>query len=784
MVGGHRISRLLFVLVMIAVGLTCSGVLAQNVEQIGLITDVASTSSLRISDNYLYRVTGDGWRFEIFQATDLLDLTLLSSNMFGFIISDYEIANGFGYFRRGSDTIQIIDLTNPVTPVTVGFYIPDMQVVDIAANGSFLYMARASRDSLYAVDVSNPASPFIAGRYASEASIYDFLVNNNHAFLRTSQGIEILDISNPVSITKMSNIIGSSYRLKVNNNYLYNCHDWHYLDVYDISDFSNPTKLSGFSTDSNMAIIQINNTGSLALIYSDYKYGVIDITAPDNPLILGFLPRAYYFDAVLRNDTLITSYYGFYVYHITGQEIGGITGVVRDSLSDLPLQGVKVTVQPNGLVDTTNEDGQYLFGRLYDLTYRITIDHQDYYKRNHPTLTVIGSDTIEYDTRLLRKPHKDMRAYQVTSPPQYSDTGFVYYPTVTIRNEGTETADSVLAVLQVYANGTGIPFFEDSLNVLAVPRESDQSITFNRPLSFNEISLYDLKLCLIYAGDEHHINDTLKAVIDTRPAIEVWYGNLDGSPIDAAVGERVYIDVYAKTRSDVDVGFLHLPLGVQTQYVDSFLNCTEGTIEYPLTEWVDHSFLETIESSPPNLPGWSSQSFLGFYNLKKSLWPPPCYPNCYLHSTTPVKILTFVIKTAPDSTIAGDTIACIGPGVSSTLGPASAGDTANEFGYKVTQYFSPMKFRLPYGTCDYVPGDMSGDGAVMPGDVTYGVRYFKGIGNSPIDSCWDSNLHQWLYPAGDVNGDCEFRASDISYLVAYFKAINPAIQHCAHTPPR
>jgi hypothetical protein len=60
------------------------------------------------------------------------------------------------------------------------------------------------------------------------------------------------------------------------------------------------------------------------------------------------------------------------------------------------------------------------------------------------------------------------------------------------------------------------------------------------------------------------------------------------------------------------------------------------------------------------------------------------------------------------------------------------------------------------------PGDANCDGAVLGGDVTYLVRYFKSLGPAP-----DPLL------AGDANTDCELRGSDVTYLVCYFKGLGP-----------
>jgi hypothetical protein len=84
--------------------------------------------------------------------------------------------------------------------------------------------------------------------------------------------------------------------------------------------------------------------------------------------------------------------------------------------------------------------------------------------------------------------------------------------------------------------------------------------------------------------------------------------------------------------------------------------------------------------------------------------------------------------------------------------------------------------------CDFVPGDVNGDGRVIGSDVTYAVNYFRLIGPPPPDSCFNANSDSWLYSAADANGDCQFISSDVTYLVNYFY-MGPAPTYCPYTPP-
>jgi hypothetical protein len=93
----------------------------------------------------------------------------------------------------------------------------------------------------------------------------------------------------------------------------------------------------------------------------------------------------------------------------------------------------------------------------------------------------------------------------------------------------------------------------------------------------------------------------------------------------------------------------------------------------------------------------------------------------------------------------------------------------------------PVSFAVT-GGCSYLIGDINSDGQRMGGDVTYGVRYFKGTGPAPRDSCYMDSTGAYLYVTGDVNGNCEFRGSDITRLVAYFKG-TAQLSYCHFFPP-
>jgi hypothetical protein len=256
--------------------------------------------------------------------------------------------------------------------------------------------------------------------------------------------------------------------------------------------------------------------------------------------------------------------------------------------------------------------------------------------------------------------------------------------------------------------------------------------------------------------------------------VEIWYGHVDGSPVWARPGEVALIDVYARTQPDVYVFNLGLCLGAWDQYIDSLCSISNGLFYIPISQWDDIMFMAP-QHSPPNQAEWSCQAFIGWADVIEPWGNTPM-----LHSTEPIKILTMAVRVVDDTSIFGDTIACIGPGLVH-WGGSNAGDSLGN-NYTLIEHFSPLYFTNESQSCEYLSGDINGDSSVNSADVTYGVRYFKGFGDYPPIYCYLDSTGSYFFPAGDVNGNCEFRGSDIVRLVAYFKGIR-TLSYCHWLPP-
>lgn len=424
---------------------------------------------------------------------------------------------------------------------------------------------------------------------------------------------------------------------------------------------------------------------------------------------------------------------------------GVVTGTVTEINGITPIENVLVSIPELYIIDTTDSNGTYSF------TVEDTGEHQ---------LSFRNPIFVNFDTSGIAVAHGETLIVDVS----LTRAGW-------IRGEVSDTSNNILAGVRI----TGSP--GDIIDTTDI--NGEYILGPLKPGSYDlEFTILNFRNRLaqrvsVSSGETTFLNIDLFPI---TPQVEIWFGSTDGSPIIAPIGQLTFIDIYAKTKDYVYVADLHICLGVLDQYIDSLLSISQGTILPPLSEWDEMNFLQP-QHSPPNPSGWSSQSFLGFADLGME-------PNPYLQSIDPIQILTMVVKPINDISLIGDTVNCLGVGVNAQLGYTSAGDTVGGPGYQVVQHFSPLRFTRTPLDCEYTLGDINGDSNVVGSDVTFGVRYFKGFGVPPPDSCRSDSLpgNNYLYMAGDVNGNCEFRGSDITRLVAFFKG-STNLSYCRFFPP-
>ena len=277
-------------------------------------------------------------------------------------------------------------------------------------------------------------------------------------------------------------------------------------------------------------------------------------------------------------------------------------------------------------------------------------------------------------------------------------------------------------------------------------------------LMFGAIALICLALCSI-----GNATDTVK----------VWYGNSDGSPIWAAPGYPTRVDVWMQTGRSLNVSELHLCLGVLDEYICGLILHPDSVEDCIYTNWDSAVMISDNYHTPPNNPGWSSQSFIGKADTGG-------YPNNPINTSYPKRILTFYLLPQNNPNVIGDTIACLGVGQNPTLGASWAADTAGPLPLK--EYYSPLKYTNIPDSCFFEI-----DTTRIFNNVSFLTRYFKGtMAPSPLMFCSHPSLpgdHQIL-AMFDYTGDCRVSGADVLFLVGYLKGIHCRYYDCPLTPYR
>ena len=169
-------------------------------------------------------------------------------------------------------------------------------------------------------------------------------------------------------------------------------------------------------------------------------------------------------------------------------------------------------------------------------------------------------------------------------------------------------------VFDVYIQGSSTLILSDTTNVVLMPGNSVDTVTFSDEFTPTLDTVYQLVSYTVLTGDVNPANNTSAITTSYVEEFAIWYGNMDGSPLEGNINSRFNIDAYVWCGEDVYIANLEFPLGANDLYIDSLLSQTEGQYYWPFTEWDDAEFL-TPAGSPPNPEGWSSQSFMGFARL-------------------------------------------------------------------------------------------------------------------------------------------------------------------------
>lgn len=293
-------SGILILLLMLTTGICYADFV--NVEIIGQFSGDVLT--VTVADNYAYAGVG--------QDLVILDINDVSNpSETGRVTTPSEvyaiaIADDYAFIANGDEGITIADISNPASPIILGNFDTDGFARDIAVSGNYAYVADVS--GLVIVDVSVPSSPSLVGTYDTTGFANCVTVSDNYAYVADdgkgifdgSNGLVIIDISNPASPTLVSIYDNAyTYASAISGNYAYLATS-EGLVILNISDLSLPIMESSYTTSGDSNGIAVSD--NLAYLADGNGLVIFDVSTPSSPKYIGSYDGTYAYAVDVAGD--------------------------------------------------------------------------------------------------------------------------------------------------------------------------------------------------------------------------------------------------------------------------------------------------------------------------------------------------------------------------------------------------------------------------------------------------------------------------------------------------
>lgn len=272
---------------------------------------LAILQQLSVSGSIVFFLEGSDSANE-FSKIDIVDVTNPSSplDLGNYRVAEYSsgictsgnyVYEG-GWAAPGGEMVSIIDITDPHHPQEVGFFKDTLfydfgNAYHIVKSGNYLYMsdtkiALPNSIGVKIIDVSNPANPFKAGTFAiTSAEARGIAVNGNYAYVcYGGLGLIVVDVSNQTLPVQVGSVILSggfeADNLWLSGNYAYVIDNSGKMHIINITNPIAPAEVGSY---------QLVGTGSDIFVEGNYAYvavgslgfQIIDVSVPSTPVLAG-----------------------------------------------------------------------------------------------------------------------------------------------------------------------------------------------------------------------------------------------------------------------------------------------------------------------------------------------------------------------------------------------------------------------------------------------------------------------------------------------------------------
>jgi hypothetical protein len=248
-------------------------------------------NDVAVADGYAYLANGGSGMIVVDLAT-MQEVATIDSLIFAFGV---EIVGNLLYMNYGDPEcpLAVIDITNPLSPQTLGIYYPPEDIRDFDVVGNLVYVAD-NYHGLRVVDASEPAVPEEIASYNRYGHNLEVITVGSLAYVHETTNLTILDVTdpqNPRELGYYETVYGSN-DFEIEGNTAFFIGDvYEYLTAVDISDPTHPEFVGALSADYDNPF-QLVIHDHYAYIVEDEGIRIIDVADPANMTEANFYSSA------------------------------------------------------------------------------------------------------------------------------------------------------------------------------------------------------------------------------------------------------------------------------------------------------------------------------------------------------------------------------------------------------------------------------------------------------------------------------------------------------------
>jgi hypothetical protein len=232
----------------------------EHIEEVGIEFDDGTIFS--VSGNYAYMTADDNLIFKVIDISDPTNPTEISYSFIDEfsiglnVIGNYAFILGRGWGESGS--LQVYDISDPENPVDAANFAIDADCSHAAISGDLAYIT-TYENGIIIVDISDPLNMTEVGSYDTEEA-YSIHIFNDNAYLGDKFGIRILDFTDPLFPTDVTNFaaLGDIHDLSISGDHAYLVDKVNGMFVVDVSDSGNPFEVASIEIEGKPNSISIS----------------------------------------------------------------------------------------------------------------------------------------------------------------------------------------------------------------------------------------------------------------------------------------------------------------------------------------------------------------------------------------------------------------------------------------------------------------------------------------------------------------------------------------------